>query len=59
MFGLPEPLECHGVQTGPCKSSGAGCEAVVSDLSEHRGFRPLVPEQMDPSQTAGPTGAIV
>lgn len=44
MFGLPESLECHGVQTGPCKSSGAGYEAAVSDLSEHRGFRPLVPE---------------
>lgn len=43
MFGFPEPLEYHGVQAGPCKSSGAGYEAVVSGLGEHRGFRSLVP----------------
>lgn len=59
MFGFPEPLEYHGVQAGPCKSSGAGYEAVVSGLGEHRGFRSLVPGLMDPSQTAGPTAAIV
>lgn len=36
MFSFSEPLECHGVRTGPCRSAGAGYEAMVGGLDEHR-----------------------